>query len=78
MNHNIKDIDVIEILFAVVIILLLINIWLTFKKSGQNLSQFLTDISKAINVFDKSLEKVDKSIGDDFQRNREESGKIAK
>jgi DNA recombination protein RmuC len=69
---------VIEILLAVVIVLILINIWLTFKKSGQNLSQFLTDISKAINVFDKSLEKVDKSIGDDFQRNREESGKIAK
>jgi DNA recombination protein RmuC len=67
-----------EILLAVVIVLILINIWLTFKKSGQNLSQFLTDISKAINVFDKSLEKVDKSIGDDFQRNREESGKIAK
>ncbi len=68
----------IEILLAVLIVLLFVNIWLTYKKSGQNVSQSLTDISKAINLFDKSLEKVDKSIGDDFQRNREESGKIAK
>ena len=38
----------------------------------------LQDIKSAIGIFDNSLSRVDKSIKDDFQRNREESNKIAK
>jgi DNA recombination protein RmuC len=67
---------VIEILLGVVIILLVLNIWFTYKKSDT--SKHFTDIRNGITLIDNSLEKVDKSIRDDFQRNREESNKIAK
>jgi DNA recombination protein RmuC len=68
----------IEILLGAVIVLLIVNIWLSYKKSAPDISQYLSDIRNGINLIDKSLEKVDKSIRDDFQRNREESNKIAK
>lgn len=68
----------IEILLYVLIFLVLINIFLMFRKSGSDISTSLNDIRNAITFFDNSLEKVDKSIRDDFQRNREESNKIAK
>jgi len=69
---------IIEILLGIVIVFLLINIWLNYKKSAPDISQYLNDIRNGINLIDKNLEKVDKSIRDDFQRNREESNKIAK
>jgi DNA recombination protein RmuC len=69
---------VIEILLGVVVLLLIVNIWLTYKKSAPNISQSLNDIRNGIKLIDNSLEKIDKSIRDDFQRNREESNKIAK
>jgi DNA recombination protein RmuC len=69
---------VIEILLGVVVFLLIINIWLTYRQSGSDISKHLTDIRNGIQVMDNSLEKIDKSIRDDFQRNREESNKIAK
>ncbi len=69
---------VIEILLGVLIILLIFNIWLTYNKSATDISQYLNDIRNSIKLIDNSLEKVDKSIRDDFQRNREESNKIAK
>ncbi len=69
---------VIEILLGIVIVLLIVNIWLSYKKSVPDISQHLTDIRNSIKLIDNSLEKVDKSIRDDFQRNREESNKIAK
>ena len=68
----------IEILLYVLIFLILINIFLLLRKSGSDLSKPLNDIHNAITLFDNSLEKADKSIRDDFQRNREESNKIAK
>ena len=69
---------IIEILLGVVIVLLIVNIWLTYKKSGSDISKPLTDIRNGIQLMDSSLEKIDKSIRDDFQRNREEFNKIAK
>ena len=68
----------IEILLIFILILLIVNIWLTIKKSGSNISQFLLDIKNSINLFDNNLGKIDKSIRDDFQRNREETNKTAK
>jgi DNA recombination protein RmuC len=56
----------------------MINIWLNYKRSGSDLTKNLTDIQNGIQLMDNSLEKIDKSIRDDFQRNREESNKIAK
>jgi DNA recombination protein RmuC len=69
---------IIEILFGVVVLLLIVNIWLTYKRSGSDISKQLTDIRNGVQLMDNSLEKIDKSIRDDFQRNREESNKIAK
>ena len=68
----------IEILLIIIAVLLLVNIFLTLKTSGKDSGKPLHEIKDAINVFDNSLGKVDKSIKDDFQRNREESNKIAK
>ncbi len=68
----------IEILLIVAVVLLILNIWLTIKKSGSDISQLLVDIKNAISLFDNNLGKTDKSIRDDFQRNREESNKTAK
>lgn len=69
---------IVEILLGVLIILLIFNIWLTYNKSAKDISHYLNDIRNGIKLIDNSLEKVDKSIRDDFQRNREESNKIAK
>jgi DNA recombination protein RmuC len=69
---------IIEILFGVVVLLLIVNIWITYKRSGSDISKQLTDIRNGIQLMDNSLEKIDKSIRDDFQRNRQESNKIAK
>jgi DNA recombination protein RmuC len=68
----------IEILLIIIAVLLLTNIYLILKTVGKDSSKPLHEIKDAINVFDNSLGKVDKSIKDDFQRNREESNKIAK
>ena len=69
---------IIEILIGIVAILLCVNIWMIYKKSGSDISKPLADIRNGIQLLDKSLDKIDKSIQDDFQRNREESNKIAK
>jgi len=69
---------IIEILLGVIVLLLIINIWLTYKRSGTELSERLAEIRNGIQLMENSLEKIDKSIRDDFQRNREESNKIAK
>lgn len=68
----------IEILLAIIILLILFNIWITFRQNRTSVSKDLENISKGINLFDNSLAKIDKSIRDDFQRNREESNKISK
>jgi DNA recombination protein RmuC len=69
---------IIEILLGAIALLLLINLWLTYKRSGSELAKHLTEIRDGIQLMENSLEKIDKSIRDDFQRNREESNKIAK
>ena len=68
----------IEILLTVIIILLLITIGLLLRKSSRDYSDHFEAIKNAINLFDNNLGKVDQSIRSDFQRNREESNKIAK
>ena len=68
----------IEILVAVLIILVVINIIFTIQKNRTTLSKELAEIGKSISLFENSLFKIEKSISDDFQRNREESNRIAK
>jgi DNA recombination protein RmuC len=68
----------IEILLIVTIILLLLIIWLFFSRTNLLGNKSLREIKNSIELFDNSLEKVDRSIKDDFQRNREESNKTAK
>ncbi|TFG99655.1 MAG: DNA recombination protein RmuC, partial [Calditrichales bacterium] len=70
--------SLIEILLTVIIILLLITIGLLLRKSSRDYSDHFEAIKNAINLFDNNLGKVDQSIRSDFQRNREESNKIAK
>ncbi len=65
----------IENLLYVTIFLLLVLIILHFySQRNRNISH----IQNSLSVLDHSLNKVDQSIRDDFQRNREESNKIAK
>ena len=68
----------IEILLGIIILLLIANLWLTLRNSARKNKTVLTDIKNSIGIFDNSLSRVDKSIKDDFQRNREESNRIAK
>jgi DNA recombination protein RmuC len=68
----------IEILLSVILVILLINLWLLFQKVRTDNPRQMEQIKSAIDKFDGDLDKMDKSIQDDFQRNREESNKIAK
>ena len=64
-----------DILLTAVLLLLAVLIGLViFNRRQQNLEH----IHNSLSVLDHSLNKVDQSVRDDFQRNREESGRIAK
>lgn len=69
-----------EELLIGLIVLSIINIALHFRKksdkSGQN--ERLKSIENAIIKFDASLDKNEKSVKDELQRNRLESGQAAK
>ena len=69
----------IETLLIVLIALGVINILLQFRKkdSSKNLEK-LERIENSILKFDSALDKNEKSIKDEFQRNRQESNQIAK
>ncbi len=70
----------IEGLLIGLIILTMINIALQFRKKTDNSGQIdkLKDIENAVIKFDSALEKNEKSIKDEFQRNRQESNQTAK
>ncbi len=70
----------IEGLLLGLIVLAIINFTLQFRKKPENSgqSQKLKDIENAVIKFDSALEKNEKSIKDEFQRNRQESNQIAK
>ena len=68
----------IEILLIVIATSLLVIIWLLFNRTKLINNKSLQEIKNSIGLFDNSLEKIDRSIKDDFQRNREESNKTAK
>lgn len=69
----------IEGLLIGLIVLIIINIIIQFRKTSDN-KQFekLKDIENAVIKFDSVLDKNEKSIKDEFQRNRQESNQTAK
>ncbi|WP_268222975.1 DNA recombination protein RmuC [Sinomicrobium oceani] len=69
----------IEGLLITLIILAIINIVLHFRKrTNRDQLDKLKEIENAVIKFDSALEKNEKSIKDDFQRNRQESSQTAK
>ncbi len=69
----------IEVLLFAVAILVIINILITLlKKSGQELSPAVKNLETAVMKFDTVLTRIEASIKDDFQRNREETSENLK
>jgi len=70
----------IEGLLIGLVVLTIINIALHFRKKSDDNGQAdkLKDIENAVFKFDFALEKNEKSIKDEFQRNRQESSQTAK
>ncbi len=69
----------VEILLITLIILAIINIVIVLKKKNSlNINPLLKEIEKSILKFDNTLERTEKSIRDEFQRNRKESNEISK
>lgn len=69
----------IEALFAIVILLAIINIIIAVKKRVEiNIKPQLKDLETSILRFDTILEKTDRAIKDELQRNRGESNESAK
>lgn len=68
-----------EILLIVLIILVLIKIGIGWrKKSKIDIKPQLKEIEDSMIVFNLSLERIEKSIKDEFQRNRTETNEMAK
>ena len=68
-----------EAFLIIIVVLTVINILVHFwKRSGASESNRLQEIEYAILKFDAVLEKNEKSIRDEFQRNRHETNQIAK
>lgn len=70
-----------KILLIVLLVLLAINIILTLIKKVKfdfDIEGSFTETKNSLTKFDTSLEKTDKSMKDEFQRNREESNTSAK
>ena len=70
-----------EIILAVgvlVLILLAVNLWFSFRNFRTGNTGFIEDLKKNIGIFDNNLNQIGQSIKDDFQRNRVESNTIAR
>jgi DNA recombination protein RmuC len=66
-------------LLLILIILIIINIIISVtKKSSINIKPQLKELETAIIKFDTTLERTEKSIRDEFQRNRTENNETAK
>jgi len=71
--------DILLILLVILMALVLINIVIALvKKPEINVKPQLKDIEESMVKFDSTLDKTEKSIKDEFQRNRTESNEIAK
>ena len=68
----------VEILLIALIFIVLIILFLLIKNNRQDQSGILKELQNNFIIFSNNLEKIDKSIRDDFQRSREEFNKIAK
>ena len=69
----------IETLLVVLVVFSLINILIgLFKKASINIKPQLKEVELSILKFETSLEKNEKAIKDEFQRNRTETNEIAK
>jgi len=69
----------VEALFAIVILLIIINIIIIIRKKVDiDIKPQLKDVETSILRFDTTLEKTDKAIKDELQRNRAESSESAK
>lgn len=69
----------IEGLLIALIVLVIINIIISLqKKSNRRDLEKFDKIENAVVRFDTSLERTEKSIKDEFQRNRQESGQVSK
>ncbi|MDA3953136.1 MAG: DNA recombination protein RmuC [Bacteroidales bacterium] len=69
----------IEILLVALIILVIVNIIIGFKKKiSIDIKPQLREIEASILKFDSTLERTEKSIKDEFQRNRKETNEISK
>ena len=68
-----------EFILIVILFFVLLNMLISiFKKPKIDLTEQLKDIRESIISFKTILDNIDKSIKDEFQRNRDESNKIAK
>ena len=69
------------VLLTIVILLLAINIYLTLTKKASfdfDIQESYRQTKNELNKFDTALEKSNKTIKDEFQRNREESNNLAR
>ena len=68
-----------EALLIIIAVLVVLNILIHFwKKPGSTENNRLQEIEHSILKFDNALEKSEKSIRDEFQRNRHDTNQIAK
>jgi len=68
-----------ETILIIILILLIVNILISFFKQPKiNISNQLKEVTDLMVKFDNTLERTEKSIKDEFQRNRVETNDIAK
>ncbi len=65
-------------LSILLIILLAINLWISFRNAKINSTGFVEDLKKTIGIFDNNLNQIGQSIQTDFQRIRAETNTIAR
>jgi DNA recombination protein RmuC len=63
---------------VILLILLVVNLWLSYRQIRTGNTGFIEDLKKNISLFDNNLNKIGQSIQDDFQRNRTESNTVAR
>jgi DNA recombination protein RmuC len=67
-----------DIFMIIIIALLIANLILIIRNSTKNSQTSFQNIQNSLNTLENNLTKTDKSIQDDFQRNREEINKITR
>ena len=67
-----------DIFMIIIIALLITNLILIIRISTRNSQTSFQNMQNSLNTLDNNLTKTDKSIQDDFQRNREEINKITR